>query len=102
MSEKLSDMIWDYTAGDSLSKMARQAEKMESSLAQAQADVEALRPLRDSLLEIRELLGPDSGYHISPDKAPEGLGELMRIGAIFERADSALAALLEHLRGASK
>ena len=75
---------------------------LESELAQAQADVEALRPLRDSLLEIRELLGPDSGYHISPDKAPEGLGELMRIGAIFERADSALAALLEHLRGASK
>lgn len=44
-----------------------------------------------ALTEIKELLGPDSGYHVAPDDAPEGLGELMRVGAIFERANKALA-----------
>ena len=63
------------------------------------ADADALLALRDPLLEIKELLRPDSGYHISPDDGPEGLGELMRIGSIFERADNALAALPAYLKG---
>ncbi len=46
--------------------------------------------LRASLLEIKELLGPSSGYHIAPDNPPGEFGECFRIGSIFERADKAL------------
>ncbi len=48
--------------------------------------------LRSALLELKELLGPGSGYHIAPDDPPGEFIEGIRIESIFERADAALAA----------
>ncbi len=58
--------------------------------------IQAAPHMLKSLLEIKELLGPDSEYCVSPaDREPRGLGEMLMIGSIFERADTAIAMVQE-------
>ncbi len=51
-----------------------------------------VKRLEDALSEIKQLLGPESGYHIAPDKGSGEFIEAIRIESIFDRANKALAA----------
>ena len=84
---------------DALAEIQREAIALEMQADELRLANESLiienygvAEMRASLVELKELLAPGSGYHIAPDDPPGEFIEGIRIEGIFERADAALAA----------